>query len=166
MTWTLSHDLADGGTVSAALPNPTFGDTHGEAVRQEALRTDGGTVWIQDLGVVDRTLVVSWPRLTGAEVSGLLRVIRAADYMRGLILASVVGDEPYPVGVAPGQVACGRALAPDGTWAPGDTVLATTFDLALYLDDPRIEIVQEVSHAAAVTLRFRKAHNRPLRAGV
>jgi len=156
-TWTLSTSPAAGGTVSAVMGAPEWGDTHEDERRQARAISDGGRVFVQDLEVEDHLINLVWHSATIEQWSALRKVLRAAEWQVRRIQIDVTGDQAFPVGISPGQSIAGVGLSPGQGFSPGDTVKATTFTLQVRLDQPSASVSQPVEGRVSVALRFRKA---------
>lgn len=157
--WTFTTDPDAGGTVTAVMGPPERNDAYQRVRRQAVATSDGGDVFVQDLGVEDEFLNLRWENAKPSEWSGLDRVLRAANWRSRRIQISVTGDKAFPVGIGPSQTVDGLALSPGQGHSPGDTVLATAFTLSVKLDQSQSEWEHQQEAKGSIALRFRTVPN-------
>ncbi len=97
MTWTLEDLGASGLTI--VVRNPELGDRTLTERRQAAGETEGGRLFVQDLGVEDQFIEGSWSGLTKCERDDLLGFFTAVKYRFGQSKLTVTGGgSQVPVG--------------------------------------------------------------------
>lgn len=159
MTWTISTTTAAGSTVSAALPDPEFGDSYRATPRQLVFESDGGQRHVQDLGVVDESIELTWRHLSHGQWSDARRVLEAARWQGRdikLVITSTNGNV-FPLRLRTGlTVHNGQALKTGMAITTGMTVLAEGGTIAgLRLLTPDTVFEHQARARATLTLAFR-----------
>lgn len=166
MPWTISTTPDQGGTASAVLRDPEFGEVSGHDRRQFFIESDGGQIFTQDLEVEDRFLDVRWRWIDDAEWTGLLKVLRAGRWRFGTYSIAISGSNPFAVPLGTGQSIGGVPINTGNGLSTGDTVFADTATLGgLKLEQSLAEIETIRNQRGAVPLRFRLPPISEIQAG-
>lgn len=152
--WTFTLVRADGSEVSISIRPPEFGDRVGTTRQQARMETDGGTVFVQDLGLSHLLYEATWSNLTRCERSDLERFfgVDGTLFMAREFGIEVTGEDDAAQGIS-----TGLGLSTGEGYSTGQLVSEPGVVWSrVILDQPGLDFTQDARGPRySVSIRFR-----------
>lgn len=161
MSWKFLHPANTNPTTTVTIKNPEFAEVDQSIRRQAKGETDGGTIFVEDLGQTDRFIEATWRNLKPAEVGDLKTFFgpNIVNMQTKPFRIEMTTDAPlyhWLEIVSAGMSVGGEVLSAGGGYNAGGFVNPDTasFDV-VFLDQAELSFAQDRFQLFSTSIRFR-----------
>lgn len=152
--WTFTLTRANGDEMSISIRPPEWGDRYSTTRQQSRMETDGGTVFVQDLGLSHEVVEATWRNLTRCERSDLLRFfgVDGTLFQAREFAISATDEDDAAQGIS-----TGLGLSTGEGWTTGQLVSAPgVLWSRVLLDQPGLDFTLDARmQRYSLSMRFR-----------